>query len=623
MRRFHWRAQQSAQMAVVCLALGLGAFACTNGEDPATSVSEATPARGSADRRGIGLEAPRARARAADLEPELGESRAALSSPVPFELDDRRSLFVSDESIVSQITLKDVLAKLSGSAAGALTLYKRFWDLQNDAATGVTTGSHCATSFNGFPQFCPTLEGGQASETDPFDAQGRGLQNAEAYHAVALVNRVDLTDSAGADCGEFRMIFGKNPQTGPRTLARALIIFEAVLPNPKPTLGLVGCRSVQTFWANLSDPALTDAQRATQLKAFFLDGAAGATAVARPLNYAGGDSGRIRTNQFFQDQSINSGFRPWVLREFVLNGTAATPQQVTTKENPFVGLFDNARTDTLANQFIDYLTRADVVSALAVNDLNRFNFPSAVPDKFNAGQSQSSTFGLPDMNTPNDYFSTFTAGGASHRLRSRLQTALTSLGSSLTPDNIVARAQSLSCAGCHILSGAEPQPPLGLTNADGSAHPFPAVNTPFTHVDERSKDANGRFLISAGVEEFLKFRHEVQASYFDRTQAFPLGVSVQVTSNWSTGYCANVTLANATSKAFSVWEAQLNVPGVTLQDSWGSTVSLQGSTLALLPPGYAAPVNAKGQYGFGFCVAKKVPGSAPQISVVSSAGYRP
>jgi hypothetical protein len=622
MRNRNWCAPRGVQMAIVCATLGT--FGCGVGDDGS---EQKPPVVGTADRRGIGLELARASASSASPEGGLGELRQALSSPFSFTLDDRRSLFVSDESIVSQITLKDVLTKLSGSASGALTLYKKFWDLQNDAAHGVTTGAHCTGTLNGYPVSCPNLEGAQASETDPFDAQGLGRQNPEAYHAVALVNRIDLTDPAGGDCGEFRMIFGKNPQIGSKAFSRSLIIFEGVLPNPKPTLGLVGCRAVQTYWANLSNPSLSDAARASLLRTFFLDGAAGASPMVRAANYAGGNAGRIRTNQFFQDAAINDpalGLLPWVLREFVLNGSGtAVPQRVTTKENPFVGLFDKTRTDSLAGQLNDYLSRPDVVSALAVNDLNGFNYPGPVPNQLNAGESQSSPFGLPGTNTPNDYFAKF-SGEPTHPLRARLQTTLTSLNSTLTPDNIVARVQSLSCGGCHLLSSAgSPQPPLGLTNADGSAHPFPAASTPFTHVDERGPAADGRFVVSAGVEEFLQFRHQVQSVYFDRTQSFPLGVGVQVTSNWSTGYCANVTLSNTTGTAYSVWELKLNVPGITLHDNWGSTASLQGTSLELLPPTFAAPVGANGSYVFGFCATKKVANSAPQVSVASSAGYHP
>jgi hypothetical protein len=204
-----------------------------------------------------------------------------------------------------------------------------------------------------------------------------------------------------------------------------------------------------------------------------------------------------------------------------------------------------------------------------------------------------------------------------------LQTTLTSLGSTLTPDNIVARAQSLSCGGCHIMSSETPQAPLGLTNSDGSTHSFPPVSTPFTHVDERAKDSDGRFIVSAAVQEFLLFRQQVQTSFFGRTEGAPLGASFQVTTSWNEGYCASVTLANSSSTTFSVWDVRLTMTGALLQTNWGSSATLQGSTLEFLPPTYAAPVNAHGQYTFGFCATKKVPGSAPQLSVQSSLGFHP
>ncbi|HET9959499.1 MAG TPA: cellulose binding domain-containing protein [Polyangiaceae bacterium] len=576
---------------------------------------------GGTDRRGIGLELAIAKANAAPDSSSLGKLTSALSTPVNFPIDSRRSLFVSDEAIVGQITLKDVLSKLAGSVPDALTLYKNFWDLQNDDATGVPGGTHCAPTLNTFPLTCPTMEGQQALDTDPFDDANLGLSNPQAYHAVALVNRLDLTDPSGADCGEFRIIFGKNPQTGPQTFSRSLVIFEAVLPNPNPTLGLVGCRDIQTFWANLSDPARSDADRGADLKKFFLDGAAGAAPVVSRGNYTGGRSGRIRTNQFFQDAEHISGLRPWVLREFVLSASGAvTPRAVTTKANPFVGLFNDADS---SNRFVDFLSRPDTVRALSVNDLNGFNYPAGqVPDEFNAGQSQSSRFGTDTENTPNDYFGAFQSGGAQHRLRTRLQSTLTSLRSNLTPENIVARAQSLSCAGCHIMSSEDPQPPLGLTNADGTEHPFPPVSTPFTHVDERTTQ-NGRFLVSAAVEEFLLFRQQVLSNYFTRTEGFALSASVQVSSNWSGGYCVNVTLNNRTTSAASVWKVRLSTPGAKLQTPWGSTATVQDSDVTFLPPSYAAPVNARGQLVFGFCATKNVSGTSPQISVVSATGFHP
>jgi Cellulose binding domain len=606
------RARSCAALTIWCALSGMG---CASGEDETT---ESAGSPGSSERRGIGLELAVAKKSAAGEEGQ-GERSQALSSPVPFPLDDRRSLFVSDEAIVSQIKLGDVLAKIAGSSSGALALYKSFWSLQK--------APKCQPLVNGFPNFCPALEANQANDVDPFDTKGLGLDNQEAYHAVALVNRVDLTSSTGADCGEFRIIFGKNPQVGPKTLSRALVIFEAVLPNPKPTLGLVGCVPSQTAWANLSNPALTTAERASALKTFFLDNIEGAPPVVLASNYTGGSSGRIRTNQFFQDQEFDPTFRPWVLREFRLtvggNGTV-TPSQVTTKENPYVGLFDNSRTDGIANDFVDYLSRQDVVRALAVNDLNRFSYGAALPDRFNAMVSQSSTFGLPSQNTPNDYTTTFAAGGPAHRLRTRLQTTLSSIGSPLTPEQVVARAQALSCAGCHLLSSEEQRRSLGLTNPDGSEHLFPPVSTPFTHIDERSKDANGRFVISAAVEEFLQFRHQVQQSFFERAASFPLSATIQVTDNWATGYCADIVLRNTSSRAFSVWQVNLTVSGATLQGpGWGGTFATAQSKWEVTPPTFGAPIGPGSVYKPRFCANKSVSGSAPQVTVTASLGYRP
>lgn len=124
-----------------------------------------------------------------------------------------------------------------------------------------------------------------------------------------------------------------------------------------------------------------------------------------------------------------------------------------------------------------------------------------IPDVFNTGQS------LASGSTENDYVTQF--GPDSSTLRTDIQNALTAIGSTLTPDHIVARAQALSCAGCHRLNA---NPSLPGTPDIGGGLVWPASRG-FTHVAENATetiDGATRFLISpALLNEFPPVRKRV------------------------------------------------------------------------------------------------------------------
>ena len=86
---------------------------------------------------------------------------------------------------------------------------------------------------------------------------------------------------------------------------------------------------------------------------------------------------------------------------------------------------------------------------------------------------------------------------------------MTALGSTLTPDQIVLRAQALSCAGCHRHNN----------NVDiGGGLVWPS-SIDFTHVTEREPetvDGQVRFRISnALINEFLPHRKQILEDYLN------------------------------------------------------------------------------------------------------------
>ncbi|WP_309895617.1 hypothetical protein [Archangium sp.] len=360
-------------------------------------------------------------------------------------VDARRSLAVTDKAILSRFSLRAVMDQLAAqSGVAGLTgdaIFRQLWDTQNTAPGVFGPGfPHCTDAggtLNGFPYPCrqgPGSEGGQAAVGAPI--------NINSYSAIGLFNRFDLAPASGQDCGEHRIVFAKTDTTTP---GRNFLIFEAVLPNPRADLGPQGCWPVADFWSNLTaEPNIT--LRGDKLKDFYFNGLVykyADTGLATPfgpvlhirnLGNNPGKHGQIRTNQFISP--------PWLLREFKLEqncfGCTLVARPQTVKTNPSGDLFDPANPSATAANFRTHFRTQ--VAALAVNNLNLFNHD--VPDVFNIGQSDSQTPGTRD-----NYVARFGPGPSA--FHTAIQNELNLIGSPLTPRDIVARAQALSCGGCH------------------------------------------------------------------------------------------------------------------------------------------------------------------------------
>lgn len=432
-----------------------------------------------------------------------GIATAAAGTPstaAAVVVDARKALIVTERSILADFTFTAVMDQLvARSAVPGLTrlqLFRQWWDTQS-VKPGLGLGAHCndalvggVPALNGFNYDCPRLEGAQAGQ-DPFTNPA----GPQGYLPLALVNRFDLAPGTGAHCGEYRVVFGRNSGVT-NSLQRNFIIFEAVLPNPRADLGIEGCRPVLDFWS--SQASRTATERRAQLKAFYFTGLTGFSPVIHPANYGdapGRPTGQVRTNQFLQFN--------WMLREFQMKKTCPTATTcamrfvpVTDKVNPFAGLFSPTSTHSLAPSFRAALVNA--VPALAANDINRFNH--SVSDSFNSGQSDSQDF-------RQTYNATFGSGPST--LRSQLQTKLTSIGSALTPDQVVARAEALSCAGCHQHSN-------GANLGGGLVWP---QSLGFVHVSEQTEtgpDGPRSQISLALTSTFLPRRKAVMESILNR-----------------------------------------------------------------------------------------------------------
>jgi len=421
-------------------------------------------------------------------------------------IDVRRSLAVTEQTILSRFSLQRVLTQLAQQSGvpglTATQLFQQWWDTQNPNP-GVFPGPHCddvvtpgvGSTLNAYPYLCRNgAEGAQAS-CDPFAAGSTC-----AYVPIGLFNRFDQAPENGAHCGEYRIVYAK--QSGiTSTTDRNLLIFEAALPNPHPQQGLKGCQQIVSTWADLSNQNDIQA-RASSLESFYFNGKGVISPVVSISNY--GDNalgaGQIRANQF---SNTTTG---WSLREFKLlrtcSGNACSAMRftpVTDKNNAFGGLFAPSSPLPAAGQFLSFFPTQ-------VADLAGPTVPSLdinMSDVFNTGQSQASGATAAEMRYP-DYF-----GGGENQIRSAVQTQLTALGSPLTPDEIVLRAQALSCAGCHRLSNNVPI---------GGGLTWPA-SLGFTHVTERETetvDGEVRYRLSdALVNQFLPARKAIFEDYLN------------------------------------------------------------------------------------------------------------
>lgn len=443
---------------------------------------------------------------ATEPEPAVG----SVTQGIVFE----HSLAVTEVAVLRPFTLERVMQQIIDTSRARYTgltprmLFNQWWDTQN-RAPGLNMGPHCddeQTPFgldghNQFPWECERDEGYQA-RVDPF----RGRPDEHLYMPIGLFNRFDLAPSNGAHCGEYRIVFAMRPGH-PDARGRNFLIFEAVLPNPRPEEGLRGCYDVAAFWADLTGRSADE--RRELLEKFYFYGLEPFEPVVKADHFGthlGGDgygcsTGQIRTNQFVG--------RPWNLREFRLVEDCRCREEgycrlmvapTTVKESPHGPLFDENSPEPLAHPFEWHTVGA--VWNLAVGGVGDFGWGS-LDNQYNSGES------VAEFGYVSDYLMHF-QNGAGGWFENQLAQQLSMMPwpyNLLTPEHIVKRAQALSCAGCHHLSNNED---LGL-----GVHWPPSLD--FTHVEEFEQ--NGFYPISPALKEFfLPKRAEILLAFLESGQ---------------------------------------------------------------------------------------------------------
>lgn len=398
------------------------------------------------------------------------------------------SLVVTDPVVLGRFGFDRVMQRLLASAQASPTQTPRATFQQWMRTFGASTGSgDCddpGIDPEGYGLVCPRAPEARLALVDPFTPS-----SGVTFVPLGLFNRFDLAPADGSNCGEYRIVYAMDSRS-PVVPGRALIIFEGVLPNPTPAAGIDACLPVAQFWQGLSrDPSPFAV--ADQLEAFYFGGGAvpGFPALVSASAYGLADgatarpgAGQIRTNFFIDSLE-------WQLREFKLRRTcgasgscALTFEHVTVKSNPAEELVFNShpRSASFQSQFLAQLPRllGSNVSSLSM----------APSDLFNEYESVSSR-------TTVDYVT----GPFSPSLASAIESRLRSLGSPLSSVDVLRRATTQTCAGCHQVSN---RAFLG----NGMVWP---TSLEFVHIDEN------RRLSPALTTAFLPHRRRVLENFIN------------------------------------------------------------------------------------------------------------
>ena len=432
------------------------------------------------------------------LEERAGESRpqTTLLSSAAFELDEcippdldiHRSVVVHDAATLGagDFSLNRTLQAIIDSSGGAVTTPAAVLEALLDSHQ-ISQHTQPVSGLD----MPVDLRPGEAG-LDPNNLLNPG--GADGMVPVALFNRFDAAPADGSHCGEHRIVYAK--QGG--TPGRFFVIFEAVLPNPSPGLGLEGCRPVAEFWGSLSDSVQFPdaASRAAALEAFYYNGLPGFSPVVTHSNY-GVPLGQVRTNLF-----VN--FVTWQLREFRTsfdNGGASTLIVDTVKDNPLAQYYDSDFDPSVTPPFAgvtdpvlfaqeqgdfqgafvaDHMPNL-MAPELSGDPLTAFGivngFGAGFPNRFNEFQSISQ--GLSDD----------PAQVASNDFRNDVSGGLGATG--LSVGEVLNRAGAVTCGGCHQFSNNRV---IG-TDGDGLDVRWPS-SAGFVHVTEG-------MALSAALENFF------------------------------------------------------------------------------------------------------------------------
>jgi hypothetical protein len=252
--------------------------------------------------------------------------------------------------------------------------------------------------------------------------------------------------------------------------------------------------SVATFWQQLAATPSGET-RSRQLERFFFEGlpAVGPALDRRTFE----QSGRIRTSAI---SIARPKFAQFEARHHCAPGQPCAVQlkRVSLDNTPDAELFDASSEDERAASFRNEFLRE--VQSLSPGDVNRYSMKT--DRRYSVSDFERITpafnYRLP--------FQRSQRTEAGREFRKRIATQLAQMGSPLTPEDIINRAETQNCMGCH-----------GKPGPVGGNVTFPKASENGAHVIDESMNEPAR-LSTAEQDVFVPFRIAFLRQYVESAQ---------------------------------------------------------------------------------------------------------
>lgn len=408
------------------------------------------------------------------LEPEpMSETFQALVKVSV--LDQNALLFAHDfeffkEFDVSVISVMDALAAQSSDPGlSGAKLFRQLLDTQSDAANSeLLDNQHCddassssgRNTINAYPYDCPRFEGS-------FVQGGLDTVLAEmrSYRPAGIINRLDLIKGNYDDCGEQRLIFNRsNPFGNNQPGGQLDIIFEARLPNPTPG-NPDGCRPLVDFWTQMMQEEDITKQADIAHKLWFTGYKDFPPILS--IEHFFKNTGQIRTNQ----NASNLINKAWTFREYTLKASCkkglcnelfAMPSPI--KDTFFAPLFNGHLPHDITSEYADRSARfqqefLENINSLFTNNMADLAVSGSLEFTHSDGHILNSRNSRFDEVNESNYVFHFEEGqkmGPSE-FESVLETSiagkLDASGNQLSITQVLNRAKTQTCAGCHFPQG--------------------------------------------------------------------------------------------------------------------------------------------------------------------------
>jgi hypothetical protein len=405
----------------------------------------------------------------------LGMGAVALmgSAPPREPLSDAivgaRAFVITDQSVLAPFTWNRVVTSLKSTTSADTTKW---------------LATLTARESDSRPQRVRPFSGFIAAPIDGY-WEPAGAGNWSYIRPIAIVNRFDLVTTSDTHCGEYRLIFSQ--RNGSAT--RLHIAVEISLRNPYPHKGKAGCASIATFWWDLAGIASAK-DRGARLEDFFFRGLPATGPVLNPCNFE--QDGSIRTSEVGDGRPR---FRQFALRRHCASGQPCVARltRIPLDNMPHAVLFDASRGGEHAVAFrLDFLRQ---VASLSLRDVNRISMN--LNSNYGAASAESVipvfNYRLPFRRSLNTV--------AGQRFREQIAEELRRAGSTLTPEDLIGRAETQNCVGCHGKPG-----PIG----DGVVFPKAFESCEHKADDAPLKSAR----ISPALERvFVPYRIQVLSDY--------------------------------------------------------------------------------------------------------------